>query len=204
MRIMRDTAAGTVTFLPSTSTEREALERVSTTVPVGGRINYRGYEERVREDLELQFQIGDRAHASIDLFVRGSAEDDRRAVGALRDALFCGSGELISLGVAEVDGATGHVFTCMRCKHCDHPMITRVACEWGTCDACAVKCDHAYEHGIIHGGGIDVGVGSFCKRCGRSKPEEPDLPLAVHHALAVDHLRRRGVNLTFLPPLRDP
>ena len=79
----------------------------------------------------------------------------------------------------------------------------RTACEWKVCDACAETCAHEYKPGIVHGGGIDIGVQRFCGRCGRVEPlatGEQELPLDVHHALAAAHLERNGIGCVFLPP----
>lgn len=171
MKVIRDIAAGTVTFLPSTNIERGALEWIASTTPISARFKYLGYDEPVHNDLELRFRFGDRT-GSFHLDVRGDAEDDRKTVGALRDVLFYGSGELIFLGAPSYDGIRGALLTAGYCKHCSATMIDRVSCEWDTCDACAARCAHEYERGAVHGGHALVEINEYCVRCGRVQPSD--------------------------------
>lgn len=167
---MRDTVAGTVMFLPSTSAERGALERIAAT-PVGTRLKYAGYDEPAPNNLELSFRVDDPT-SGFELVVRGSAEDDRKAIGALRDALFYGSGELIFLGATSGNGAPTAVLTAAYCKLCGMTMIDRISCEWSTCNGCAARCAHEYERGAVHGGEALLEVDEYCGHCGRMKSSE--------------------------------
>lgn len=107
----------------------------------------------------------------IDLVVRGDEESDRYEVNGLRNACFFGHVDLDIVEISEVDGQLAIAFVLAYCQHCQAAMLDMVECEWRTCHACAAKCEHSYKLGPVHGGGSELGLGSFCTRCGRAEPK---------------------------------
>jgi hypothetical protein len=183
-----------------TRVEGEMLERIAAVVPIGAPFKYTGYAEPTRNDLELSFRFEASQPfsdpttppaISLELRVRGDVEDDRKAIRALRDALFCGSGELILLTTGSEAGAWRIVMTAMYCAHCGRAMIDRISCEWETCNACAARCAHEYERGAVHGGEALLEVDEYCTRCGRVKSS--DQPLRPAEELVREAEQELGV-----------
>ncbi len=174
--------------------ERFGLERVRA-LGAGTVIDYAGMDGDGSKDpsFAIHFTVGGER-----LTVRGTDEASRRITGGIRDTCYYATSGLTYLGTVEVDGSMGYRFAGTHCARCGSPVVTRTACEWRVCDACAETCTHEYKRGLIHGGGVDLGIGNFCRSCGRGKPDEPDLPLSVHHELVKAKLWERGVNATFL------
>ncbi len=118
----------------------------------------------------------------IEFVLRGSTEDDKHAVGYLRDVCYYGSNGFIFLTDRTAEGERALVMTATHCQHCGAQMIDRGRCEWKTCAACADKCDHTYKRGLCHGGSAEMaGMGEFCTKCGCGKLNvKPELPLIRH------------------------
>lgn len=196
MRVQRDERAGTCTLVPTTPEERAALDRVAS-LGTGATIPYVGREGEDWRDprFSISFSIGEHR-----LRVHGDDEESRRVTGGIRDTCFCATSGLTYLGTTE-DGI-GFRFTGGYCARCGSPIITRAACEWRVCDACAERCAHEYRRGIVHGGGIDIGVDEYCGSCGRAKPrpaDQSDFTPAMHALLAEAFLRERDIVAVVLP-----
>lgn len=193
MQIIRNKEAATLTFVPVEQGEAEVLNSIIAIAKPEDKMSYGGRGGgKNGEPFVVYLHIGSRREAvvkksgnvtihsheeigGIKLELRGSGEDNDQEVRCIRDTCFFGAGNPIFLGTAEVDGKTAIVITMKRCKLCNSPMISMVSCEWRTCDACAAKCEHEYERGVVHGGSAgNMGMGEYCGKCGRGKPEPED------------------------------
>lgn len=223
MRIIRDGQAATWTFLPVTASEEQAIATVLAMLKPEDKLAYEGRctdkeddrfctirlsagvhrEERQQVDGFLTI-IHDVCVDGAGLFVCGSTEEDKKEVGFVRDTCYWGSSGLIFLGTTQVDDKLAIVTTAKRCKHCNAGMIWYYECESNTCNACAAKCEHTYVHGVVHGGGVDIGMGEFCSKCKRGKPraegERKKTPIEGH--LAVE--RELGVHVIYPEGLMTP
>ncbi len=126
-------------------------------------------EEEVNQDLTfIQRQFTN----STKLELIGTTKADKFAISKIRNACYFATGGLIFLGETSHNGKQAINVTAARCKHCSANLIDFGRCEWKTCAKCAEQCAHEYERGMIHGPGLDMGVGEFCTKCGMSKPRE--------------------------------
>lgn len=204
MKIIRDEQLATLTLVPVETEEEQVIASIASMLKSGDKLTYAG-RERDDDDgnfCRVNLHVGARhlkqcrtkgnitvrrsAYiGGLKLVLRGTTEEDKREVGRIRDTCFFGSGGLIFLGEVEVDGKKSITTTGMHCKHCGSGMIRYDDCEWKTCDVCAAKCEHIYVRGAIRGGGLEVGVGEFCDKCGRGKPGSADGMSEAEHRLAV-------------------
>jgi hypothetical protein len=160
-----------------------------------------GYSKQVTTPLKGGSSITTPVHVGgVRIVLRGTTPADQRQLFPLRDACFWGSGGFELIQVLRGGGA---IVTAKRCKHCAGPMIDYASCEWSTCGTCALVCEHTYIRGAIHGGGVDIGVGFFCDKCGRGKPKENDqvaLSLDMHHMAVQAEL---GVHVVEAPSMNE-
>lgn len=207
MKVVKDSQAATLTLVPVEAGEAEVLASMLATLKPEDKLVYGGREKDGEGDkfCKIHLHVGSHKEertevrgkitirctlnvGGVELVLCGSTEEDKQEVGRIRDTCYFGSGGLIFLGEAEVDGKRVMVTTAKRCKHCQAGMIRHTECEWSTCDACAGKCEHNYVRGAIHGGGTDIGMGEFCDKCGRGKPKtkgEREKSVLEHHLAAV-------------------
>lgn len=216
MKIIRDEKLATLTLVPIGQNETEIITSITEILKPGDKLSYggRGSDGNDNKFCIVHLHAGAREErqnktvgsttfwhsvhvGGVHLVLRGSTENDKSEVGRIRDACFFGAGGLIYIGETELNKTKSIITTAMRCEHCNSNMLERVECEWRTCNACAAKCMHDYERGPIHGGGIDIGVGEFCSKCGRGKPKtkgERKKSLIEHH-LAVG--KELGINVIY-------
>ena len=186
MKIVRNDQLATWTFVPVEEGEDQVLADIIAILKPEDMLSYGG---RTRDDKEYKFCIlyfhagsEEKPDREVDgnvticrtlhiggvkLVLRGSSEEDKDENWSIRG---CGnySGGIIFLGETDVDGKKSIIVTGGRCKHCGAGLLDS---EWNTCDACATKCEHVYTKGAIHGGGLNIGVGYSCDKCGRVKPK---------------------------------
>jgi len=216
MRIIRNERLATYTLVPVESEEQQILASIAAVLKPGDKMSYggrrrdgdgdefcavclhAGAQTEVQSKTEGRITVTQNVHVGgVELVLRGSTEDDKYEVNGIRNTCFFGSSGLIFLGEVEVDGKQAIITTAKYCKFCGGAMISYLACEWSICDACAAKCEHEYKRGPVHGPEIDIGMGEFCRLCGRGKPKaegEREKSQLEHH-LAVEH--ELGVNLIY-------
>ncbi|TRZ48552.1 hypothetical protein D4S03_09650 [bacterium] len=216
MQIIRDDKAGTLTLVPMTPDEIEKVGQMAKALKFGEKIVYGGIRTNHEDKLECIYFFAasknrwkttkhpsggsstEMVHiGGIKLELIGTSEEDQHGVERISDFCYYGSGGLILLNTIKVNNKTGLVLTGSLCKICQHPMTKLVECEWGICDKDASKCKHNYARGAIHGGGLEIGVGHCCKKCGRVKPmtgQEKKMSVADHH-LAVE--KELGVTILY-------
>jgi hypothetical protein len=216
MQIIRDDMAGTLTFVPISPDEIVKIGQIATVLKAGDKIVYDGrgiYRDRTLKCVYFFAasknrwkttkypeggSVTQRVHiGGIKLELIGTSEKDRHEVGQISDLCFYGSGGLILLNTIRVDDKTGLALTGSLCKICQHPMIEPAECEWGICNRDAAKCNHDWIRGPIHGGGLDIGIGFYCQKCGRVKPEteQEKKMLVPDHHLAAE--RELGVHIIY-------
>ncbi len=223
MKIVRDKQLATLTLVPVELDEEQVIASIAAMLKPEDKLSYggRGQDGDDNKFWTVRLHAGARKErqsktegritvtqdvhvGGVELVLRGSTEEDKYEVNSIRNTCFHGgSSGLIFLGTLEVDGKTAIVTTAKRCKHCGAQMIRYDDCEWNTCDACAVKCEHNYVHGAIHGGNTDIGVGEYCNKCGRGKPKaegEREKTLIEHHLAAE---RELGMHVVYKdgPPM---
>ncbi len=186
MKIIRNEELATWTLVPVEEGEAETLASVVAMLKPEDRFGYGGMrhggedgksclvylhvgaERREKKEIvseHLTF-ITHPYEGGIELVLGGSTEEDKKEMWGIRYGC-CYGGGLIFLGETEIDGKKAIITTAGCCKHCGAALLEP---EWKTCDTCAAKCEHDYVKGAVHGGGMDIGVGEFCDKCGRSKP----------------------------------
>jgi hypothetical protein len=184
MQIIRNKEVANFIFVPTEEKETEVLNQIIAIAKPDDKMTYGGRNggdgdkpfvvylhlgSHTEENMTIH---RDEEVGGVKLELRGSGEDSDNEVRLIRDVCFFGSGGLIFLGTCEVDGKTAIIVTASKCKLCGGPMISMASCEWRTCDACASKCEHDYVSGMVHGGNVgNMGIGEFCDKCGRGKPE---------------------------------
>jgi hypothetical protein len=190
MQIIRNDEAAYFTFAPTNEEEVAVLQSVIALAKPEDRMKYGGRSggddgepfmislhvgsqtEEVRGVEGRVTSISHKQVGGVELKLLGTTETDDTEVRRIRDAIYFGAGGATFLGSCEVDGKTAIMVTLTHCKLCNAPVIDRASCEWKICKACAMKCEHQYERGAVHGGSAgDIGVGEFCGICGRAKPE---------------------------------
>lgn len=187
MRLIRDEKAATFTLVPVEQSELDLFARLLPQLKKGDTFTYCG-REKDGKFCKVHFRFGSTPRekvttsgsitfretieeGGIHLVIAGSTEDDKGEVYSLRNACYFGSCKPIFIDTVSVDGVKAMVITLKFCKHCQAPMISTGSVEWSTCPACAEKCEHTYEEGLVHGGDAGTGaVGEFCTKCGRGKP----------------------------------
>lgn len=201
MHIIRNDEKATWTLVPTTSDEERTRASVASFLSVGDKMQYhgRGTDPDDENAITVRFNAGGKYErvtkgnstnpdyvGGVTFHLIGTTPEDKDELGYVRDTCYVGSGGLILVEQSEVDGTPALVFTAKHCKLCGAPMIKMGRCEWETCDACSDKCEHELETGAIHGGGIDLGLGQFCGKCGIAKPKSDDEPekSPLAHALA--------------------
>lgn len=220
MHIIRDETKQTWAITPVGIQENLLLRLASSRLHQGEKIKYGGMKTNPRKTNEpitaLFFHIGGKlarktarsrtgkstitesTHpGSFKLTIKPTNPVDLEELGAMRDVCFFGSGGLIFLEAKKSVWKTSLVTTGRLCKICRKPMISMRACEWGICDEDAQICNHQYERGAIHGGGLDIGIGEFCTVCGKTKPKtaaEQKMSILDHH-LAVE--KELGVTIIY-------
>ena len=216
MKIIRDEQLATLTFVPVEADEEQVIASIAAMLKPEDKMSYGGRGQDGDDDkfCIVHLHAGGRkkkrsetsgnatmhrtVHVdSVELVLRGTTEKDKHEVNRIRDICYFGSSGLIFLGETKVDGKKAIITTAKRCKHCGAGMIRYSDCEWGTCDACAAKCEHNYVRDAIHGGGTNIGVGEFCDKCGRGKPkvEGERKKTVIEHHLAVE--RELGANVIY-------
>lgn len=190
MKIIRDEHLATLTLVPVDLDEEEVVVSLAAMLKPEDKLVYggRGQDSDNNEFCVVYLHAGSQKEerteekgnitmhefvhvGGIKLILQGSAEEDKREVGRIRDICYYGSSGLIFLGETVIEGKQALTITAKRCKVCNKNMIRRVECEWSICDECAAKCEHKYVLGAIHGGGVNLGVGEYCDICGRGKPK---------------------------------
>lgn len=186
MKVMND--GKHVSLIPVEVGEEEFVASVAANFKHGEKIRYGGRRSEENEKFVMV-----RLHVQPDksdegFLVKGSTEDDKYGVNNIRNICYFRTNGLIFLDAIDVDGKKALRLTASYCKHCNAPMATMRECEWVTCDECAAKCEHEYERGMIHGSGLEMGVGEFCGKCGRGKPPVPGEreKTPIEHQLAVE------------------
>jgi hypothetical protein len=197
VHITRNDEKATWTLIPTTPDEEKTLASVASLLSVGNKIEYHGRTTDPDDEnaVSVHFNAGGK-HArrttygknggsstrsvyvgGVTLVLIGSTPEDKNEIACIRDTCF---------DQTEVDGKFALLFTAKHCKHCGAPILKMGRCEWSTCDTCVEKCDHEWETGAIHGGGIDLGLGEICGKCGIGKPKADDEPekSPFAHALA--------------------
>ena len=201
MNVIRNEAAGTLTIVPTTARVEKVIKTLIPRMNIGDRIRYggRAVVQSSTKKWVLYLHAGGRIvtrsrgrHSSeryVDstcLALRGASPEVDQEIRLVRDVCYYGSG-LTYLGSSVVNGRMSLVTTGRHCKLCQAPVIDFPSVEWKICSSCAANCLHEYEDGVIHGGGLDIGVGVFCGICGRMKPKEEgeQEPTFVEHLTAV-------------------
>ncbi|MCA9355170.1 hypothetical protein KC865_01295 [Candidatus Kaiserbacteria bacterium] len=192
MQILINAEEAILTLVPATDEESETIAAIAARMKpeeklkYGGRgtdpegedfctvfLHAGGESEIVEEKVNPNFTVVQRQFTgSTKLELVGTTEDDKYAIGGIRNACYFATGGLIFLGETMYDGKQAINVTAARCKHCSANLIEFGRCEWKTCAKCAEKCEHEYKRGMVHGPGLDMGVGEFCTKCGSGKPRE--------------------------------
>lgn len=175
MRISEDLKNGVWQFRSSTKEEAKQLEEIARVIPLGGVIKYDGRND----DTSL-------AHETDELFVlvylkyevdgeqrrmvlQGTTVEDKYIVNGIRNCLFFGSPKLVLVKIGSEEDPV-LIFATAACKICGKRIADRLECEWRVCDACANKCEHTYEIGLLVGGDAGLSAGRYCTKCGRANP----------------------------------
>lgn len=215
MRITRDKVGGFWTIAALDSGEDAilrplvaALQKPGTSFLYGGRkdqpdgfvqvvVNAGGTAVRKTETEGNGTCTFDAIDGGLTVTLAGTSEDDKHDLFALRDCMFWGSMPLMFMDGSLEGPLVSFRIPGKKCKLCGTLMVCRGRCEWNTCEACVTKCQHEYEHGIISGGGTDIGMGEFCKHCGVGKPraEGEREPSQIEHHLAVQ--RETGIAICY-------
>lgn len=178
MHLKSDKAKGVFT-LTSGSEAEENMLRALVIKGNGSKFNYVGREgadcnKPLSERMLLCFMF-----ESQRIVITANSDESEKSIRSARDAIFFGGGGLTLVDYIETDSKLS-VNVCVNfCKHCRASLIELSQCEWETCEACVAKCEHTYESGLVHGGKAgQLGMGIFCIKCGRGKPEkEPSIIL---------------------------
>lgn len=191
MKVIRNSKAGTLTFVPVDRAERGILNQIIKVSKPGDVFGYDGRKsdpetgytvaltfyanakrKKVTKTTGNFTSISYKYVGGVKLELTASDEDSLKAIRSLRDAVYFSSGEITFIGSEPIEGKQSIIITVNRCQHCSANLVSRHTCEWKTCDACAAKCKHNYIHGVVHGGSAgNMAMGEFCDKCGRGKPE---------------------------------
>lgn len=187
MRIIRNDSEATWTLLPTNLLERLTIYRIVNRLKPNDKIVYggRNADKKTRETLSLLFFVGSKVipqtrgrvttnvrEGGIKFTLKGTSSKDREEIGAIRDTCYFASGGLIFLSLPKVDGRTSILTTATHCKNCGARIIDMDRAEWRICASCVLKCEHQYKEGPTHGGGLNIGLDSFCLKCGTAKPKQ--------------------------------
>lgn len=215
MRIVPGREHATLLLVAVSAEEEAVIGMVSESITRGDKIDYLGREkDSDSRFVKLRFNAGgvreqksevigtttfarEVSTGGVDFMLCGTKESDKREIGNIRDACFFGSGGLIFLGRTSFEELPAMLVTLALCKSCGGPMVEMVECEWGICNSCSVKCAHDYERGAVHGGGVDVAMGEFCKTCGRAKPKAADEPEKSQAERHMEVERELGVTILY-------
>lgn len=180
MNAKSNEAKGIIALTSATEAEETSL-RALITKGKGFQLKYDGREgadcnDPLSERMSLYFKLdGQRAT------ITATNDESEQNIRFARDAIFFGGGGLTLVDHEEADGKMQANVCIAFCKHCNAPLIEMGRCEWKTCEACVAKCEHEYEDGHVHGGEAGVlGVGKFCVKCGRGKPDETPAVIINH------------------------
>ncbi|MFA6294849.1 MAG: hypothetical protein WC666_00305 [Candidatus Paceibacterota bacterium] len=187
MKVIRNDKVATLTLVPVEKDEHELFTHLIPILKKGDKFIYGNREDdgnyckinlyfgstvKPRTQVKNNVTIEDTVMVGgVRLTLKGTTNGDKSVICGLRDSCYFGGCSPIFLNTSDVDGVKSIVITLGFCKHCQAQMISCLECEWLTCNACATKCRHKYERGMIHGGVAGTGaMGKFCKKCGRTKP----------------------------------
>lgn len=219
MKIIRDEKKATFKLVPTGPKEETTVKQIVALIKPREKLVYGG-KRRDGEHCLIHLYAGSKVEektqkisanvtfthdvhvGGVELILRGTTKADKQVVGSIRDTCFFGSGGLIFLKTVKVDGKTSLVTTAKFCQHCGRGMIEMGRCEWKTCRACAAACEHTYKTGAVHGGGLDIGLGEYCTKCGMGKPRvhgEREKSQLEHH-LAVE--KEIGVHVVYKKNLK--
>lgn len=175
MRIVKNVEEGRITLIPSDDAERDVLGSLATELSATDQTVR--YDSRSVDDQERTISLNFNRPNGDRFTLVPTDEDDRQALGGLRDALFMGSGQLIFRGSSNTDPLSVY-FTLRMCLVCGRDIIKMGEVEWRTCTECKAKCEHDYIKGYVHGGEAgDLAQGHYCSKCGLGKPNEEVKPL---------------------------
>lgn len=162
---MRITIEDGLALLHPTTGEERAVFQAWESLGPGERLRYTG---RVADDGDGFWTIT-LAAAGTELHLRGDAEADKTRVNELRNLCYFGPvGGLLYLGRR----GDCLVVTGTHCKFCGDPVIEWVRAEWRVCAACSDRCSHPeVTQGLTHGPNVGLRAGSYCERCGATRPE---------------------------------
>jgi hypothetical protein len=204
MKVIRDNKRKVFILVPVENEEQKTFAKLVSAMNKGDVFEYGGREDDGRHcKIFLHFGAKTKNRVKRDgcvtvrdsvltggvrVVVQGTNDDDKSEVGGLRDVCYFGGCSPIFMGPVKVQEEAGIAITLKLCKHCQAPMIGLVECEWSVCDACAKKCQHEYEKGIVHGGPAGTGaIGQFCGKCGRGKPNSVDTKKSdAEHKVAIE------------------
>lgn len=220
MKVISNQKAGTLTLVPTAKAEKKVVGQIIKVSKPGDLLDYDGrrtdpetgrtvmltfHANAERKQVKVQQGnltiISHEFVGGVKLELTASDQQSLDAIRSLRNAVYFGSGGIIFLDSEMVDGKQAVTVTVQQCKHCKANLISRHACEWSTCDACAAKCDHKYIYGAVHGGSAgDIAMGEYCEKCGRGKPEpkgtrqkdQIERELQVEREMGVTVLYKRG------------
>lgn len=102
-----------------------------------------------------------------------SSLEDNQVLRGLRDAIYFSRG--VELVMEKVENDEYFLSIC-KCQHCQKNIANIWETEWKTCNECAEKCEHEYKVGPVHGPGVTIAAGRFCKKCGRGEAKEEAVP----------------------------
>ena len=185
MRIREKPDASEFLLIPANEEEQELMARIAAELAAGQAVNYDGrcadpddseytcvklYIGGRREEVVTQVAEGFKwtSHEYVGgvlLLLKGEEEQDKGLVWNIRNMYFFGTAALLYLGETAMDGQAAYRFTGCRCKLCGAVTVYR-HCEHKICKACAEKCSHEWTKGHVHGSGVDVALGTYCKICG--------------------------------------
>ena len=170
MRILADREGGRITLQPATEEEGQTLRSLVENLGSSGtKLEYRGRstdgENRLKQ---LRFEQPE----GQDFVLVLSVEEDRNAIGLIRDTCFLGSSGMFYVESGEVDGVFSVQFNMGKCKICEKDLITMDEVVWEHCHSCKQKCSHVWRDGFVHVGRT-VGTGQYCGECGLGNSDVP-------------------------------
>lgn len=170
MRILADREGGRITLQPATEEEGQVLRSlVESLGDSGTKLQYKG---RSTDDEDRITQLNfEQPNDQVFVLVL-SVEEDRNAIGLIRNTCFLGSSGMFYVESGEADGVFSVQFNMGKCKICDKDIITMDEVVFGHCLSCKQNCSHVWKEGVIHEGQT-VGFGQYCGECGLGNSDVP-------------------------------
>lgn len=172
MNIERNAEAGTMLFLASRDSEDDMLAKVGFYCMPGCYLRYDGCQRG--DDASISalslYACGLLRRCAVQVTVRGDTARDCEELVHIRDICYWGTGGVIFLRSAVINGRAGIVITGGHCRVCHAEVIGHKESVWSVCASCAAKCSHHYDRGVVYSSRRRVEMRRLCLKCGRISP----------------------------------